>query len=96
MELVSNLLERVHVGALAVKMHRQQSSNFVGASSAKTSLDQFGVQIQRLRIDIDEHWPRTCTHDGASRREETESGCDDGVAGADSCRHQGEPQRVRT
>src|SRR5580704_1480810 len=96
MKLVSDLLQCIHVSALAVKMHGQQSSNFVRASGAETSLNQLRIQIQGVRIDIDEHRPRPRAYNCTCRSEETESGCDDGVAGADSRCHQGKPQRVRT
>jgi len=95
MEFIADLLQRVHVSALPVKMHWQQRPDFVRASRSKASFDQSRIHIQRVRIYIDKHWPCSGPHDRASRGEETEGRSNDRVAGLDPGSHQRKPERIR-
>ena len=83
-------LERVHVGGLAVEMHRQDRAR------ARRDRGRGRVRIERqpLGIDVGEHRPRAGHHDGERRVGRRERRRDHLVARADVERAQDQRDRV--
>ena len=50
--------------------------------------------VEAVRLDVDEHWPRADAGDGASGGEKSVRTGDDFIAGADVERHQRDQQRI--
>src|ERR1700751_5588263 len=53
------------------------------------------IKVQRVRIDVEQHWARPGAQDGAGGREAAECRGDDAVARAGADGQQGEPESVR-
>lgn len=79
-----------HVGTKAEKMHRHD--RFCTGSDRR--LDRFGIDVERLGIDIHKDRFRTEPADRTGGREKRERAGDDFVTGTDSKRHQGQDQCI--
>ena len=99
-------IERVHVGHLAVQVHRHQClydaaraaiDEPIAARShcARASRRLRRGQVEGRGIDVAEQRPRAEPRDDARRREEGKRRRDDLVAWSDVERHQRDQQRVR-
>ena len=94
MEFICDLLQPVHVSALAVEMYRQQSSDFVRTSSAEPSLHALRIQIQCVGFHVDQHRPCASAHDGTGRCEKAEGSGDYSIAGG-GLQRRAMPAKVR-
>ena len=84
------LEQRIHVGALAEQMDR--NDRFRSRRDGGDGLR--GVDVERRLVDIDEHRPRAETGDGAGGREKRVRRRDDLVARLDVERHERQQQRI--
>src|ERR1035437_4815536 len=71
MKFVREMLQAVHVGALAIKMNRQQDAELVVLAAAQKRFDLIRIEIECARIDIGKHGARAGPHDGAPRSKKT-------------------------
>ncbi len=104
--LARDCVERVHVGHLAVEVHRHQRLHDAASAAVHEPVaddlafarerrgDRGRGEIERRRIDVAEERPCAEPRDDAGRREEGERRRDDLVARADVERHQRDEQRV--
>src|SRR6267154_2133633 len=94
MEFVCQLLQRIHVGTLAVEMNRKQRPKIVALGGTKKNFDTGGVEIKCLGIDIGKHRTRAGAYDGAGRSEETKRCGENQISGLHSGRGESEPQSI--
>ena len=78
----------IHVGRLAVKMHRQDRPGAI----RNRVLDRAWIKRERRRINVDQHCPRSNIADGGHAGDEREWHRNYFIAGPNSCRQQGQVQ----
>src|ERR1700723_2046660 len=71
MKFVREMLQAVHVGALAIKMNRQQGAELVVLAAAQKRFDLIRIEIECPGIDVGKYGPRAGPHDGARRSKKT-------------------------
>src|SRR5580700_3105962 len=94
MKFVREMLQAVHVGALAIKMNRQQDAELVVLAAAQKTFDLIRIEIECPRIDIGKHGARAGPHDGARRSKKTEWRGEYLISRLHSGGSEGEPQGV--
>src|SRR5580692_4426673 len=72
MEFVREMLQRIHVSALAVQMNREQRAKFVTLAAAQKGLHPSRIKIECARIDIGKHRTGAGPRDSAGGSEEAE------------------------
>ena len=95
LELLRELLQRIDIRALTIKMNRQQRANFVRPTRLQSSLDFFWIKIKRAWINVHENRPRSGARDRTGRSKKTESARYDAIARLSSRRGQRQPQGIR-
>ena len=82
--------DRVHVGGLTVKMHRQDRLR----ARRDRSLNRSGIHGERSGIDIDQHGLRSGIADRGDAGDKSKRDGDDFIAGTNARGEQGEMQRA--
>ena len=92
-ELLTDRVERIHVRALPVEVHRKNRAEIRWPLLDDSPAHKLRIQVQGARINV--HQDRSCArpHNGARRSEEAERGSDDRIARLHARRDQSEPQR---
>ena len=92
--LSSETGKRGPIGALAVKMNRQDGLDRFALRAFQNGLHGVRVQVEGSGVDVGQNRSGAGAEDGAHRGEEAERGGDDGRTGADSGGGQGQPEGI--
>src|ERR1700693_5446728 len=94
MECARDMLQAVHLGALAIKMNRQQDADLGVLAAAQKRFDLIRIEIECPRIDVGKYRPRAGPHDGARRSKKTKWRCEYLISRLHSSGSESEPQGI--
>jgi len=86
--------ESVPVGALSIEVDGQDGFRICGCGRVEGAPDRVRIEVECEGVDVSQDGLRAGPQDGAYRCEEAERGGQDGIAGADLCGSEGQPQGI--